>query len=71
MSLDGGDSGGDASLMDVVLASKLLTTDAEKQLSQSPPNALLSKFGVNEESWPEFAEPFEMYVQSMRQSLSS
>ena len=69
-SSDGGSPGGNASLSDVVAAAILLTSDAEKYVEQAAPGGPLDRLGVNADSWPEIAEPYELHVQSMRQSLS-
>lgn len=65
---DAGDS--NLSLIDVVAATKLLVDNAPDALASSS-QTVVGRFGIHEENWPEVAEPYEMYVQSMRQSLSA
>lgn len=65
-----GPPGGSASLTDIVAAAVLLHADAEKHVAQPLPGGPLDRLGVNAESWPDIAEPYELHVQSMRQSLA-
>jgi len=57
-------------MTDVVIAAKVLTVDADSALSGGATVTSVSRLGISADSWPEIAEAHEMYVQSMRQSLS-
>jgi len=68
---DAGSVGGSLSLTDVVAAARSLTQDPANPLSTETSQSLAGRFGLSDENWPEVSEPYDLYVQSMRQSLSS
>lgn len=57
-------------MADIVTAARLLADDPDGALADGATATLLSRLGISAENWPEIREPYETYVQSMRQSLS-
>ena len=57
-------------MTDVVTAARILTVDADSALADGATVISMTRLGISADNWSEIAEPYEMYVQSMRQSLS-
>ena len=58
------------SLTDVLSAAKLLANDAEEELSSTPLAAPLTRLGITADSYTHIGESYEIYVQSMRQTVA-
>jgi HD-like signal output (HDOD) protein len=58
-----------ASLVDVVIGARMLVDDAEWTLAADPLHPSIARLNVDADNFPQLAKSYEMYVQSMRQSI--
>lgn len=65
------DIGQSASLVDVVIAARMLVDDAEQALAQDPLHPAIARLKVDSNNYAKLAQSYDMYVQSMRQSVSN
>lgn len=59
-----------ASLVDVVVGAGILLDDAEQALAQDPLHPAIARLKVNSNNYAALVESFDIYIQSMRQSIS-
>lgn len=60
-----------ASLVDVVVVARMLVDDAETTLAEETPHPSIARLKVDAANYPQLAESFDLYLQSMRQSVGS
>jgi len=73
--MDGGGAsdagtGEGATLVDVVVGARMLVDDAEQTLSAEPPHPSIMRLNVDIANFQQVAESYDLYAQSMRQSLN-
>lgn len=60
-----------ASLVDVVVGARMLVDDAEQALAEDPLHPSIARLNVDSNNYAKLAESYDMYAQSMRQSISN
>lgn len=58
-------------LTDVVHCAKLVLSEGEDAINAESPNATLTRLNISDSNYATLIDAFELYVQSMRQSLSA
>jgi len=58
-----------ASLVDVVIGARMLVDDAEGTLAADPLHPSIARLNVDADNFPQLVESYEIYAQSMRQSI--
>jgi len=60
-----------ASLLDVVACARMLVADAENSLAADPVHPSITRLNINSENYAKLSESYELYVESMRQSIGA
>lgn len=56
-------------LADIVIGARMLVMNAEETLATSPPHPSIARLKVDEGNFPQLEETYDLYMQSLRQSV--